>query len=481
MISRLPRSVAIIGAGPAGLFAARRLKQLGVEKITLLEKNEKVGGKCDTYTDPKHPGLKTERGATAITLNYGVVLDAVAEKNIKTEQFLPTEAETVEIANKISQMRFGEKIKFSAQMCFELIWRYNKLVHSYYHARNHLHPLPKDFELPFAVYAKNYGLENINLFLKPFVAGFGYGAMDEIPTYCVLEYMGYLTLPTIAAAEKIFRKPALNGIHGGFQHLMEEVAKDFNVLTSVKIERVIRKDHGVSIHFVKDNENQILDAETLVLAISPMHWPSLGMALTETEQECVDNLNFYRYPIAVCHIKSLSANHFFVPEALEKNGFGHVAFLSTRDNRDNPEDGRLCTVYINLPQGKNDFSAEDVRKVILQDFKQKFGIAESDIIIDEVKIWEDYSPSLPWEIRLKLEKEQNSEETKTIHAGAHTLGSFDSVACVTKRTTEIIDQCYQSAPSYLENCKNELKRMYHFFSRPHEKAVDHHDEVPQLK
>ncbi len=42
--------IGIIGAGAAGLTAAHYLKKQGYENITLLEKEGRIGGKCDSLT-----------------------------------------------------------------------------------------------------------------------------------------------------------------------------------------------------------------------------------------------------------------------------------------------------------------------------------------------------------------------------------------------------------------------------------------------
>ena len=41
--------VCIIGAGAAGLYIAMMLKYLGATNITILEANDRVGGRCYTY------------------------------------------------------------------------------------------------------------------------------------------------------------------------------------------------------------------------------------------------------------------------------------------------------------------------------------------------------------------------------------------------------------------------------------------------
>ncbi|KTD34042.1 NAD(P)-binding protein [Legionella israelensis] len=79
-MKELPDTVVIVGAGPSGLFAARQLKMLATEQkkeisIIVLEREDVVGGKCRTYSDPENHELKTEWGAALLAPNYGVVLD----------------------------------------------------------------------------------------------------------------------------------------------------------------------------------------------------------------------------------------------------------------------------------------------------------------------------------------------------------------------------------------------------------------------
>lgn len=475
MINRATiKTVIIIGAGPAGLATARRLKQLGIQPI-LLEKEDHVGGKCKTYSHPDFPKLKTEYGATAIAPNYGVILDIIREKGFKTEKFLPLKEDSVEFMKKMNKLSFSELLSMTAGFFNE--WRrFNEAVKCYKKARDNLEPLPPDLKLPFAAYAKKYKLPYLNLFLKPLVPGFGYGTMDICPTYSILEYMGYGTIPDIIGASTILRRTSLIAVQGGMQRVMEELAKDFFVETSAEITLIDRgefyPESPVTVCYRKNGEQKVIQADALVLAISPLHWSTLDMKLTETEQLCVDTLNYYRYPVAVCRLKGLPPNSIYIPSALEPEGLGHVAFLTTRDNRENPEDGRLCTVYINLPPGQNDFTlspGSPERKMLEDDLLKLPGVTE--VMIDDVKIWEDYFSSLDWGVRVALEKEQFSPTTHTMYAGSYTLGSFEDIACVTTRATEVINKHFGVAPSFLEETKQETSRIFHFFTTRHEEPV----------
>jgi hypothetical protein len=473
--SGLPKSVIIIGAGAAGLFAARRFRQLGVNEITLLEKEKAVGGKCKTYYDPRVPHLKTEYGAHVIAFNYGVVLDALVEKKIHTERLLvSTQNNTLEFSNRLNALGGWKKVKFVFGFLYQII-KFNLAVRTYHRTRDRAKGLPAQFEEPFAVFAKQRRLMDLAIFLKPLVAGFGYGAIDVCPTYSVLDYLGYLTIPFILLGH-LWGRVGLIGIQDGFQHFMTEIAQDFTIETGVHIQK-IKRDNGpekITVSYTNNGSNKILSADALVLAISPLHWPELGMTLTPLEEQCVEpkNLDYYRYPVAICRIKGLARHNIFFPNALNEKDFKHVCFITTNDYRENPVDGRLCTVCLNLPLGPNHFSLAEKspeRLALLDDLYKLPEITDVDIL--DVKIWDDYFSSLPWGLRLALDKAQLHPDTNTLYVGSYILGGFEDVACVANGAHELVDKVFGIKTPFLQKLYRSGKRIIRFFVRPSERPV----------
>lgn len=465
--------VVIIGAGPSGLFAARALQKKGIEPV-LLEKEARVGGKCYTYSDASLPDLKTEWGAAMLAPNYGVVLDAVMEKGIEFEESVGTRRETIGIWEKMDGLSLTNKLFFCADLVVQMA-KFTYAVTQYHDAKSHADELPEDFELPFTQFAEKYGMQDINLMVKPLVTGFGYGAMTDIPAYCVMEYMGIGTLPAFAA-ESVFRQSALVGIKGGTQYLMEKVAEDFNVITSADVTHITRSKDNVSVTYTVNGVTTEMNADALVLAVSPLHWAELGLDMTPIEKECVNKLTYYRYPVAVCKVNGLAPEHQFVPEALEKERFGHLALITTRDNREAPQDGRLCTAYVNLPAGDNPYSLSENSSDLIalkNELREKDEVEHVDIIA--TKIWEDYMPTLPWQQRLQLEQEQMREDTATLYVGAYPLGGFEDIRCVADQATRAVNKhiLHEEEQSSLSYAANEVARSFRFFcSVPRVQAVN---------
>src|SRR4051794_37633337 len=68
--------IGIIGAGPAGLTVARALKQKGFRRVTVLERESRVGGKCSSFM---LDGRTYELGAVVLTPRYRNVLALARE------------------------------------------------------------------------------------------------------------------------------------------------------------------------------------------------------------------------------------------------------------------------------------------------------------------------------------------------------------------------------------------------------------------
>lgn len=121
----LPKKIAIIGAGPSGLFMAKQLSKIAKKQdrkieITILEKNMEVGGKCHTFTDPLFPDLRTELGAGAIAPNYGVVIEAMNEYGVAFEYLIETNKGDIKIEKLFKNTPWAKTPKFIAKILQEL-------------------------------------------------------------------------------------------------------------------------------------------------------------------------------------------------------------------------------------------------------------------------------------------------------------------------------------------------------------------------
>lgn len=469
---QLPRiDTVIIGAGPSGLSTATTL-QNHRKKVLLLEKASVVGGKCHTFYDPKNSQIKTEWGATLIAPNYGKVIDKIEDNHIVLESLLDANVDSVPFINKIKEMNLLQKAQFG--VCFtKKMMAFAKYAKEYQSLRDAHSDLPADYKLSFAEFAKKHDLTLINEFSYLFVPAFGYGLMEQCPAYAVFAYYGMLTIPEISLPQ-VFKQNGLFAFQRGFQSLMEAIAKDFDVKLNAEIESIERNHDGVRIYFKSNNQLYSVSANSLVLAISPLYWQKLGMELTNTEQQCVDNLTYYQYPVAAVKLKGYPAQHYYQYSGLINGGQGHLALITSSDNRDNPADGRLCTAYINLRNNKGSSTHDNQEFAFtpekLQQLKDELlqvpGVTGVEILA--TKVWQDYMSTLPWETRLALDQKQMAQETHTLYAGPYTLGGFEDVACVWEQADKAASEfILKEKPAHgLSFFLNELHRAKFILTTP---------------
>lgn len=463
----------IIGAGASGLFSARALKKSGADpkNITILDIKNKVGGKCDSFKDPTNPNIVTERGAALVASNYQFVLDAIQEKKITLEEVISVKETSMDFMRQYVQKDTLGKLVFTAEFSKELV-KYELALREYLHARDNNLPLPKKFELPFAEFAKLEGLNQFNEMLRPFVTGFGYGAMQECPTFAVFEYMGHTTHIGMGLTPKLLHQGPFYAIKGGFQRLMEAIAEDFDVKTSAKVLSIQRNSKEVTVAFQHEGETQQIKSNYLILALSPLHWPKLGMTLSDTEQLCAEQVTYYRYPIAIGYLKGYPVQQEFFEKGLQPQGFRKLSLITTRDARPNPQNGRLCTFYVNNQIGANDYNLSlntSECNDLLTELLQVEGVTDAKIV--ETHTWEDYMSMLSWDLRCQLQSKQFTEELSTGYVGSFL--SFEDVACVAACATKLIAKHFAPAPQKIFDISwgTEISRMWGLFKAPKQHPV----------
>lgn len=452
-MKNLPKKVVIIGAGVSGLFVARRLTQIAKVQshqieITFLEKNNYVGGKCKTYFDHVD-GVNAEFGAISVASNYTLIIEAMKEYNLFFEELVGHNHtdDGLKMESEFYNLTVFQKIKYIFQLVRELriLNRDYALYKKCYSLKQ---PLPEIFQLSFSEYSLKRHIYRLYPLIRVLISGFGYGDLMHCPTYAVLEGLGYSTLFCLILGRKFCKAFNLVAIQSGFQKLMEKIAENFIVHLSVEIKSIRRSKAGVEVEYIHNNKLEKNQFDCLVLANSPINWPSLNMALTQTEISCVNNTDYYRYPVFICRIKGFKKNGLFIHSALQRNGFGHVALVSTKDHRDNPVNGRLCTVYINLPPKQIDVTIQEQWENVLKDLSRIEGVKD----VSHIKgiIWEDYMSTLPWSLRLKLDNEQYLEDTKTIYVGPYILGGFELVSSLSNVAVNLINELFDPQESLVE-------------------------------
>lgn len=254
-------SIAVIGAGPAGLSTAWFLSKRGFHNVTVLEKLGQIGGLCKSLTVD---GMSFDLGANYVTWAYQETLKIADEVGASTYAEKPYTS--IDIAPDWSTFKYRSLIEavlydpytkskislwtflWAAIRYLYIRWRLSGVIDAPdYLDAIHKHPeLCIDFKTWLA---KQDLMPLATLFQFP-ITIMGYGQLDDIAAPYALRYMSVRTFFPM-----VFGHGPVNWIIGtwprrftdGFQRLWERVSWRLNVRLNVNITRIERSSTGVQI------------------------------------------------------------------------------------------------------------------------------------------------------------------------------------------------------------------------------------------
>ena len=386
--------ICIVGGGPAGLSAGMYLEQKGYENYTILERLDRVGGKC---WSPTYNGRRYEMGAIMGVPSYYAVHD-VEEfcgithdgpklnrnyKNAKGDVIEPFEPKK-NILKIPRLLRMKKQIKKLGELLETKYKGYDVNGHrgvaegrydgySQQNAKREKiqgeNPNLKDLALPFKEFCKLNGVElTQDVWIGPFTS-FGYGYFDEIPAGYVLKYLDFQTTMN-------FVKVNLWTWKNGTQYIWEQLNDHLKhpARLNSHIEKVERKDGKV---FVTVN-GQVEEYDKIIVT-APLYIPNkrtdgqVGMVdyfdAREDEKELFSKIDYERYDVLAVETKPEDHPEisYYVFENMTPETLGHlmVYYRRWKDTKD-----QVITTYA-LRKHKNskEIPYEECRATVLKDLE----------------------------------------------------------------------------------------------------------------
>ena len=210
--------ICIIGGGPAGLSAGMYLEQKGYENYTILERQDRVGGKC---WSPTYNGRRYEMGAIMGVPSYYAVHDVEEFCGITHDgpklnrNYKNSQGQVIEpFEPKKNLLKIPRLLKMKKQV--KLFGELLESKYKGYDVNGHRgvaegryegfsqqsakrepvsgeNPNLKDLALPFKEFCRINNVELVqDIWIGPYTS-FGYGYFDEIPAAYVLKYLDFQT------------------------------------------------------------------------------------------------------------------------------------------------------------------------------------------------------------------------------------------------------------------------------------------------
>jgi predicted NAD/FAD-binding protein len=301
--------VAILGAGASGLAVAHALVRAGFRNVTVIDRSDRVGGKCCTF---HHRGRSYELGAGAITSGYTHVhklMDRVGVVSIPGKGGLFVDLETGRDSFVPPALRGGSwwklpsiGVRFGAAVMFERRIRKPGFA-----------GIDPKLCMPFTEWARARKLGDLVELIAPWFTGFGYGYLDEVPAAYVLKYA------------PLFRFPIHELLDEGYQGLWEKVARGLDVRLGVTV-RAIRRGETISL----DTSAGPLEHDALVLAC-PLDDALPALDATDEERALFSQIQYNPYHVVAVEMeRAPRARYGFIARHLDRAHAGEVMFWYRR-------------------------------------------------------------------------------------------------------------------------------------------------------
>lgn len=241
--------VAIVGGGASGLAAAHALSRLGCRRVTLFEREPRVGGKCCTLV---HDGRTYELGAALLTPAYRQVRTLMREVGVgataQTEGLLAgaRDGATRRLPAELRPRRWARVALGGTRFALALA-REPRLF------RPGFCGLSDELGLPFDDWCRARRCEAVEIAVEPWVTGFGYGFLRDLPAAYVLKYA------------TLFGAPLFEILEDGYGGLFLKVAaslESVDVRLGVRVTGIARRPGGVTVRSTDGSA----DFDALVLA-----------------------------------------------------------------------------------------------------------------------------------------------------------------------------------------------------------------------
>jgi hypothetical protein len=376
------RRIAIVGAGCAGITLARFLEQRGETDITIFERSDVVGGKCDTITVPGFPDIY-EMGAIEVTSDYGVIGAMANELGItavpmppnylvdlhhQNPATLPPEQAAYAALGPLGYPQFQREYA----VWLQFLAKYPQL------GTPGFANLPPELRVSFSDWCAANNLSLVHLFFLPLVALYGYGyvrgddASGNIPLPYVMKYLTKERLDPHFQAAGLIAPPAGTAPsvlyrwgNGGFGALMKGVAsalRHTTIRTSTPVVSIDRRtgcEDGpgrVRIGFTTDGRpgHAVFDDVVIALPQTLANLRAVGLDLTAEELDLfrsVKTRHYFTAAVKVSQFGTAPGGYYFdidygvTPPAIDHPRSGEPCAAYIPMTKANPTDDAIAVVY----------------------------------------------------------------------------------------------------------------------------------------
>ncbi len=324
---RKDERICVVGAGAAGISAAVYLRDAGYSKITILEREDHVGGKCRTWREQGRQASggsaqdeNWELGAILGATDYKHTISLMRRVGIKPWRYKgparPYDPSYPKDGVWPINTMFPGWVKPSELL--PILWqmaRYHLLAPRWKKVFDAGHRgVPEELAAPFSEWVKRYRMQGLaKIMAIPFTT-FGYGYYDEIPAAYVLKFFEPGLVRALAMGWKFFNWKE------GIQTLWQRLAEGFDLRLGVKISS-IRRSGRVRVKLESGTGSEELEFDRLILAC-PLDDALTFLDASAEEKELYGKIRYMDYRVYLSRASGLKVPAGFIPARFDQSGLG---------------------------------------------------------------------------------------------------------------------------------------------------------------
>ena len=312
-------SIAIVGAGAAGISAAHFLRQKGYSNITLFEAADHVGGKCNTL---ELSGHYYDMGAVFTTSSYDEVMALAKKFNVPIVP-LQGHAKKNIIDSRTGKAR-ARNIVESAEIGLAIVDYYRALSHYPELARAGLSGLNMQLSKPLSEWIAQFSTfpYALNKFFGYTFTPFGYGFADEVPAAYALKFYEKRLVDSVVFGNE------LGMFRDGYQSLWRAVAQGMNIKLKTPVLKIKRTADWIQI----DTPESSSIFDHLILTCLPEDILKFLDTTADEKNDLSKANHYFYYSIAAEIPKSLSSSGVLPGNNFENRSPHPLCWMKRWDN-----------------------------------------------------------------------------------------------------------------------------------------------------
>jgi len=363
-------TVGIVGAGPAGLSAARLLEETGRARAVIFEKDERVGGK--SFSTPRYGSMHD------IGTCYSMLAHATTNRWMKELRIpqRPIDRQMVDGVPVIRYILGGNPFTTASEtLRFFRAWETQMRA---FEERPDDPDVRQTAAMPVGDWIDAHGFPSMRRYMQRGLTNMGYGYLDEAPTVQALRWCGPHLL--VSGALKRIKAP-----EKGWQNFWERISQRLDVRLGQPVEEILRGNDGIDI--VTPAGATRVDA---LLIAAPLDELTHALRLTAAEQRVIDAVKWDRLCASLAAIAGWRRNDdIVIYEDALKPGAPPGVLLSSRVAGPPPKkQDRHGTRFFMCFQYAGSLTNADLAAKLRRDVEQRGGYLDHLAV---QKVWK-FSP-----------------------------------------------------------------------------------------